>query len=750
MASRSTGLTSQQVICRECKASNRAEAERCANCDALLGDEVEATMSGNGPRFEEAEQFGNKESGASASQASPSIFPAGGQSSAVAKRGYAEAMRFIEQFGVPGEEIEYIVTSAHSSPSGVAGCAIISNHRLITLKMVGMDKPIIDDCLWKDVHDVKMFDSPGGVTLVVTTVQDAQLTVEGLPKHQAQVVAGYGLMHSDKTHGKQRQTGQTLTRWATSPGLFLQDAEVKQAQTDLSMTQSHSPIDLLPSFDKPADTAKAVTGEQAHPQTDNGASLPLTGPQSLDALPIESLMQRTIQSSAPPTSQTVFSPTQTSGSLLQSIMKASQLQEADEQPEPVAEATSASSQYRSESTSYVHAPNHPETTEQQERTEGAEPEFVNPPVSLSESPVDPESVIEPATFSVETIQDEIYGQEFGDELLPELEGIAPFVPPTTSTPAESLLPSRPLSRGISQDVRRLQALMAEAAASSRSEHEPPASPHLATAPHPPEIDLESVAPELESDLDVSRVRTTNPHLESQEAFTSAELSTARIGERDLPEETPAQFIDLEVDQVTMMAESPLETEAGVEATEEVDAEVEAETGENELAEPQVELSASPLAVSMMTKRIAADSLSQEQSQDEPRQEPVDMTEPEITVAAMEGFHGTDIANISHANPTSEQPQASEVAIMEQPPMQSMQSSPMTSGALTTSGEFYATEHPTSGSLRARTPSTSLRARNSKSQEDLVQKMKQLRELLEIGLITEEEFMQKKTELLSRF
>jgi hypothetical protein len=76
------------------------------------------------------------------------------------------------------------------------------------------------------------------------------------------------------------------------------------------------------------------------------------------------------------------------------------------------------------------------------------------------------------------------------------------------------------------------------------------------------------------------------------------------------------------------------------------------------------------------------------------------------------------------------------------------SAPLSSGNLTTSGLLGKNEH-TSGSLKTRHPSTPLRGRNSKGNEDLVQKMKQLKEMLEIGLITDDEFAEKKAELLAR-
>jgi hypothetical protein len=70
-----------------------------------------------------------------------------------------------------------------------------------------------------------------------------------------------------------------------------------------------------------------------------------------------------------------------------------------------------------------------------------------------------------------------------------------------------------------------------------------------------------------------------------------------------------------------------------------------------------------------------------------------------------------------------------------------------------------TLHDTSGTLsappqakdtlKAHHISTPLDRGNTKSSDDLVQKMKQLKELLEIGIITEDEFRQKKLELLDR-
>jgi hypothetical protein len=251
------------------------------------------------------------------------------QNPTLAKRGYAEAMRFLEKSGLPGEQIEYIVTTNQTSLSSVTGCAVVTNKRLLTLKMLGLDKPLIDSCLWSEIEDIKLFESVSGVTLVISTSNNTRLTMEALPRHQAQVVVGYGLMHSDamRKHGK--YPGVPTPARGSVP---VSQPRLSPADLEPSI-QGGEPQDEPQPFVPPGQAGdlnwRGTTSSRLRlttPTTTSGSlTSPPTGPQSLDDLPIESMMKRKIQSSggaASPTSAP--SVTSSGGSILESIMRASE------------------------------------------------------------------------------------------------------------------------------------------------------------------------------------------------------------------------------------------------------------------------------------------------------------------------------------------------------------------------------------------------------------------------------------------
>jgi hypothetical protein len=251
------------------------------------------------------------------------------QNPTLAKRGYAEAMRFLEKSGLPGEQIEYIVTTNQSSLSSVTGCAIVTNKRLITLKMLGLDKPLIDDCLWTNIEDIKLFESVSGVTLVISTADNSRHTMEALPRHQAQVVVGYGLMHSEAMRKHSKYAGAPLPVRGPVPSSQpkLSAAQVDPAPQDAATMDEPEPF--VPPGQQAGNWGGTTSSRlRSSPTTTTSGSLsrPPTGPQSLDDLPIESLMKRTIQSSGAAAAPAPPAPAHPSsgGSILESIMRASQ------------------------------------------------------------------------------------------------------------------------------------------------------------------------------------------------------------------------------------------------------------------------------------------------------------------------------------------------------------------------------------------------------------------------------------------
>lgn len=180
-----------QVQCRNCGTSNQPGSPHCARCGAPFADAATPSVA----------QY------QSVPQTSPSVptgdpvvvFSTDGQDRALVKQTYERAKVILTQ----GEAIEYIATSS-GGLGRAPDCAVATNKRVMLFRKKVLGKVELDDCWWRDVGSASLVETKNGFNLKLDAIQGWHLMVENLPRAQANHLYGLAFNYADHLQGQSR------------------------------------------------------------------------------------------------------------------------------------------------------------------------------------------------------------------------------------------------------------------------------------------------------------------------------------------------------------------------------------------------------------------------------------------------------------------------------------------------------------------------------------------------------------------
>lgn len=181
-----------QVQCRNCGSSNQPGSPHCNSCGAPFLDSTTSSVA----QVQSAPQIAPTVPPALVSD--PVVrFSTDGQDRALVKQTYERAKSILTQ----DEAIEYIAT-AKGGLGHAPDCAVATNKRVMLFRKKALGKVDLDDCWWRDVGAASLIDGKNGVTLKLDAIQGWHMNIESLPKAQADHLYGMAFNYADRLQGQ--------------------------------------------------------------------------------------------------------------------------------------------------------------------------------------------------------------------------------------------------------------------------------------------------------------------------------------------------------------------------------------------------------------------------------------------------------------------------------------------------------------------------------------------------------------------
>ncbi|MEO5952488.1 MAG: hypothetical protein ABIQ44_08505 [Chloroflexia bacterium] len=180
-----------QVQCRNCGSGNQPGSPHCARCGAPFADAAASSV-------QQIQSF--TQAAPSAPVGDPVVtFGKDGQDRALVKQTYERAKAILTQ----GESIEYIATS-YSGLGRAPDCAVATNKRVMLFRKKVLGKVELDDCWWRDVGAASLVETKNGINVKLDAIQGWHLILENLPRAQASNIYGLAFNYADHLQGQPR------------------------------------------------------------------------------------------------------------------------------------------------------------------------------------------------------------------------------------------------------------------------------------------------------------------------------------------------------------------------------------------------------------------------------------------------------------------------------------------------------------------------------------------------------------------
>jgi hypothetical protein len=111
--------------------------------------------------------------------------------------GYELARRHLDEVGARDENITLAVIADTGLP-GARSCALLTERRLIVVRMLGTGSPLAMSLLWYDAGKLQWVESPRGVILAFTTRSGQKVTIEGLSANEARQIVDFAIDHGNR------------------------------------------------------------------------------------------------------------------------------------------------------------------------------------------------------------------------------------------------------------------------------------------------------------------------------------------------------------------------------------------------------------------------------------------------------------------------------------------------------------------------------------------------------------------------
>lgn len=233
----------------------------------------------------------------SASQVDPvSRFSADGQDKALVKQTYERASAILTE----GEAIEYIATG-RGGLTHSGDCVVATNKRVMMFRKKVLGKFELDDCWWRDVGTASLAETKNGVSLKLAAIQGWNLSVESLPTAQATRIYNIAHQFSDHLQG------------SAAPTLAARPAAAAPSPAAIGHTASLMKAVMVEAASAPPPSylsqplASAGLSEPLQPLQDAVTLSPEPEPQAVEVEPVkppvnfiptpESVLQSILQSS---------------------------------------------------------------------------------------------------------------------------------------------------------------------------------------------------------------------------------------------------------------------------------------------------------------------------------------------------------------------------------------------------------------------------------------------------------------------
>lgn len=123
-------------------------------------------------------------------------FSADGQDRALVKQTYDRAVAILTQ----GETIDYIATG-RGGLGHAPDCAVATDKRVMLFRKKVLGKVELDDLWWRDVGAAFLVETKQGITLKLDAIQGWHLMIESLPKSQAGHIYDLAFRYADRLQG---------------------------------------------------------------------------------------------------------------------------------------------------------------------------------------------------------------------------------------------------------------------------------------------------------------------------------------------------------------------------------------------------------------------------------------------------------------------------------------------------------------------------------------------------------------------
>ncbi len=104
-----------------------------------------------------------------------------------------------------GESVEYVATGK-GGLAHAPDCAVITNKRVMLFRKKVLGKVDLDDCWWRDVSAAALYENKNGFNLKLDAIQGWTMSIENLPRTQASRMYDMAFQYSDRLQGTPRAT----------------------------------------------------------------------------------------------------------------------------------------------------------------------------------------------------------------------------------------------------------------------------------------------------------------------------------------------------------------------------------------------------------------------------------------------------------------------------------------------------------------------------------------------------------------